>query len=81
VIIGFSNNILHHGVTIPGVKVKSSQCLIKHHAMKTYGGVEVNRQVFPTSALDEVSGQFTPRPLVKINILKITISLGVLYEC
>jgi len=31
---------------------KLSLYLIKHHAMKTYGGVELQRHVFLTSALD-----------------------------
>jgi hypothetical protein len=35
-----------------GTDVKLSLCLIKHHLMKTYGGLEV----FITSALDESEG-------------------------
>jgi hypothetical protein len=34
------------------VKVKLSLCLTKHHAMKTYLGVEVKLHAFLTSALD-----------------------------
>jgi len=33
--------------------VKLSMCLIKHHAMKTYWGVEVKFQAFLTSSLVE----------------------------
>jgi hypothetical protein len=48
------------------VKVKLSLCLTKHHAMKTYWGVEVKLHAFLNSALDggEWSasrlGHFTP---------------------
>jgi hypothetical protein len=39
--------------------VNVSRFLFKVHTMKTYGGVEVIMlHAFPTSALDEVSGQF-----------------------
>jgi hypothetical protein len=34
------------------VKVKLSLCLTKHHAVKMYGGVEVQIHVFLTSVLD-----------------------------
>jgi hypothetical protein len=42
-------------ITTPGplkVKTNLSLCLIKHHAMKTYWGVEVYIQEFLTSVLD-----------------------------
>jgi hypothetical protein len=39
------------------VKVKLSLSLTKHHAIKTYWGVEVYLHAFLTSALDEASGQ------------------------
>jgi hypothetical protein len=48
-------------------KVKLSLCLTKHHAMKTYWGVEVQLHAFLTSALDggewsaSRPGRFTPR--------------------
>jgi hypothetical protein len=54
------------------VKVKLSLCLIKHHAMKTYWGVEVMLHAFLISALDAGEwsrpGRFTPgeRALVRI---------------
>jgi hypothetical protein len=45
-----------------GIKVKLFlSLLIKHYAMKMYGGVDVQIQVFLTSALVVVS--FMPRPL------------------
>jgi hypothetical protein len=34
------------------IKVKLSLCLTKHHVMKTYWGVEVQRHAVLTSALD-----------------------------
>jgi hypothetical protein len=50
------------------VKVKVSLCLTKHHAMKTYWGVEVySSTAFLTSTLDggewsaSRSGRFTPQ--------------------
>jgi hypothetical protein len=49
------------------VKVELSLCLIKHHAVKTYWGVEVYLQAFLTSALDggewsaSPPGHFNPR--------------------
>jgi hypothetical protein len=38
-------------------------CLIKHHATKTYWGMEENLHAFLTCALDGVSDHFTSRPL------------------
>jgi hypothetical protein len=56
-----------HVLLCLGVKVQLSLYLIKHHAMKTYGGVEVQFHVYFTLALDvgdrlaSHSGCFTPR--------------------
>jgi hypothetical protein len=50
-----------------GKKVKLSLCLTKHHAMKTYWGMEVYLHAFLTSALDggewsaSRPSRFTPR--------------------
>jgi hypothetical protein len=47
--------ILHANYILTGVllllEVKSFFCLIKRHAMKTYGGVDVKLHVFLASAL------------------------------
>jgi hypothetical protein len=43
------------------VRIKSSLCLNKHHAMKTYGGVEVELRTFLISALVKVSGRSASR--------------------
>jgi hypothetical protein len=40
------------GLDAVKVKVKLSLCLNKHHAMKAYWGVEVERHAFLTSALE-----------------------------
>jgi hypothetical protein len=46
------------------VKVNLSLCLIKYHAMKTYGGEEVYLHAFLTPAPDWLSGQLhTPAAL------------------
>jgi hypothetical protein len=64
--IKFRENISVSKVKVK-VKVKLSLYLIKHHAMKTYWGVEVYLHVFSTSALDggewsaSHPGHFTPR--------------------
>jgi len=39
------------GIGVTGIKVKLSLSLNKHHAMKTYWGVEVQIHAFLTSAL------------------------------
>jgi len=46
-------------------QIKLSLCLTKHHAMKTYWGVEIQLHAFLTSALDGVSCQLhAPAPLL-----------------
>jgi hypothetical protein len=44
--------VLPYGSQVWKVQVKLSLCLAKHHAMKTYRGVEVKLHAFFTSALD-----------------------------
>jgi hypothetical protein len=41
---------LDHSATVTA-KLKLSVCLIKHYAMKTYGGVKITFLAFLTSAL------------------------------
>jgi hypothetical protein len=54
------------GMTSKYLSVKLSLCLTKHHAVKTYWGVEVQRHTFLTAALegdewsDSRPGRFTP---------------------
>jgi hypothetical protein len=55
-------------------KVKFFLCLTKHHAMKTYWGVEVQLHAFLTSALEEVSGQLhAPAALPPVKDLPVPI--------
>jgi hypothetical protein len=55
------------GLQMWWVKVKLSLCLTKHHAVKTYGGVEVQLDAFVTLVLDRSEwsasrlGHFTSR--------------------
>jgi hypothetical protein len=57
--------VRNHVHTPDSIKLKLSVCLIKHHAMKTYWGVEIKAHKILTSALDEAewsasrSGRFT----------------------
>jgi hypothetical protein len=44
------------GKYVSEVKLPLSLCLIKHHDMTTYGGVEVYLHAFLTSALYEGEG-------------------------
>jgi hypothetical protein len=53
----YIQNLIYHftiSVTVHTVKVKTKLllCLTKHHAMKTYGEVEVNFHAFLTSELE-----------------------------
>jgi hypothetical protein len=58
---------MYIGLTMLKVKVKLSLCLTKHHAMKTYWGVEVYLHEFLAPALDggewsaSLPGLLTPR--------------------
>jgi hypothetical protein len=60
------NNLENPGVYDKSKTFKLSLCLIKHHAMKKYWGVEVQLHVFLISALDggewsaSHHGRFTP---------------------
>jgi hypothetical protein len=44
------------------INVNVSLCLIKHHEVNKYGGVEIYFHIFLTSALDMVS--FTPGHII-----------------
>jgi hypothetical protein len=67
-------------------KVKLSLCLIKHHAMKTCGGLDVQLHAFLTSTLDEACEFQAPTDLSsqKESQVHIALEVGVInsvYGC
>jgi hypothetical protein len=46
------------------VKINLPLWLIKHHAMKTYGGMDVEIHLFISSVLDDIKLQRHPLPVV-----------------